>query len=227
MDQTHNYGTIFNFNMMNQIPINPLLCNNQTIINNMNNMNNFDPIQMNYMMNLMNQNINMKNQIDMSNFILNMMMMNQSKFNNNFNNIYQQQNYNLNGINEINFQNNNLNNEANLQNSVFGRIKENNKEYNDPFPGYKGRRINCTFLTQEGTRINIAAPENIKVKELFLKFINRVGLDEKVLGNKIFFIIDGRKINEYDDRTIKNFLIDNEKPLTSVPIVVLETKGLC
>ena len=222
MDQTQNYGTIFNFNMMNQIPINPLLCNNQTIINNMNNMNNFDPIQMNYMMNLMNQNINMKNQMDMNNFILNMMM-NQSKFNNNFNNIYQQQNYNLNGINEINFQNNNLNNEANLQNSVFGRIKKNNKEYNAPFPGYKGRRINCTFLTPKGAKINIAAPENIKVKELFLKFINRVGLDEKVLGNKIFFIIDGQTININKDRIIEKFLKDIGKSLDSVIIIVIET----
>ena len=222
MDQTQNYGTIFNFNMMNQIPINPLLCNNQTIINNMNNMNNFDPIQMNYMMNLMNQNINMKNQMDMNNFILNMKMMNQSKFNNNFNNINQQQNNNLNGINEINFQNNNLNNEANLQNSVFGRIKENNKEYNDPFPGYKGRRINCTFLTPEGTRINIPAPENIKVKELFLKFINRVGLDEKVLENKIFFIFNGLKINSNDDRIIKNVFLNNKIYQNIIKIVVME-----
>ena len=155
---------------------------------------------MNAIENIIKQNINIKNQIEINNNILKSILANQSQFDNNLNILSQQGSNNLNGINEFNFNNETKN----------------------------VKMTNLHFERQDGLRINLVIPMNIKIKELFLKYIIRVGLDEKVLREeKIVFLFNGFKMNIEDDRTFLEYLEERNIPFQDcLKILVFYTKYL-
>jgi len=96
-----------------------------------------------------------------------------------------------------------------------------------PFPEYTGPRINIIFETGSGLKYNIATPYNIPIKDVLLKYIRKVGVSESLLGNKIFFILNGLTIPANEERTVKEFLLIHNYGLgNQVKIVVIDGSNI-
>ena len=194
---------------------------------NMNNMN-INPIAYQAFLNMMsmNPNFNPNNQINLNNMMMQYMMMNPGFFqmNNNPQNNFQ----NFNSMQPVNL--GNLNAQNIIQNGgVMPRANNNNKSlpYVDSFPGYTGNRINVIFETGTGLLINIAAPVNVTVEELFIKFANRVGVGHSLLGKKIFFIANGAAIKADEKKLVGEIFKDFTNNLKEqMKIIVLDASNV-
>ena len=101
-------------------------------------------------------------------------------------------------------------------------VRQNSSPNYDDFPGYTGKRFNIVFHTPSGVRINIQCPVNVKLKDLFLKFYSRLGLGQDVINsNSIFFLYNGSKLNNDENRTIEKMGINNYSS-----IIAIDTKNL-
>ena len=173
----------------------------------------------------MNPNFNPNNQINLNNMMMQYMMMNPSFFqNNNPQNNFQ----NFNSMQSANL--GNLNTQNIIRNGgVMPRANKNNKSlpYVESFPGYTGNRINIIFETGTGLLINIPAPVNVTVEELFIKFANRVGVSPLLLGNKIFFIANGAAIKPDDKKLVGDLFKDFSNNLKDqIKIIVLDASNV-
>ena len=174
-----------NFNLNN---INNYLNNIITSMNNINNIllnqnnNNYTPII--FIKEIINQNIQMVNQISYNNSIINLTINNPLFFPNQ---------------NNINVLNNQIPNSGVLPRSA------NIKEFVDDFPGNNNVRINLIFETPNNKYIPIAAPVNIKVKDLLLTFAKKVKLNPNLLKEKLIFIYDAQKINTNEEKDLISF----------------------
>ena len=139
---------------------------------------------------------------------LNMMQMNQNfnpnfpmNFNQNFGNNMgnMQQPFNLNP-----FEQNVI-----LNGGVMPRAKNappNMMNNQDLFPNYPpGPRLNILFETGTGIKVIIPTPYNATVNELLVQFMRKVGVSETLMGEKIFFIINGQTIDIKEQRTADDF----------------------
>ena len=199
---------------------------NPNFTGNMNNMN-IDPFAYQAFLNMMmmNPNFNPNNQINLNNMMMQYMMMNPNFFQmNNPHNNFQ----NFNSMQSVNP--GNLNTQNIIKNGgLMPRANKNNKSFPfiDSFPGYTGNRINVIFETGTGLLINIPAPINVTVEELFIKFANRVGVSESLLGKKIFFIANGAAIKADEKRIVGDFFKDFRNNLKEqMKIIVLDASNL-
>ena len=188
----------FNPNQINNFNMNPSF---QQAFNNMgtNNQNN-NPMELNY-------------------FLMQMMNMNPYIFQMNNN---PQQNFNF-------IQSSNFNNNNGFQN--LGILPRPNQTSNlmdnqDSFPGIPGPRINITFETSTGITKNIASPLNITVKELLSKFAQKVGINENLVWDKIFFIVNGLVIKREDqNKTVQQYFQSSYNQI-NYKVVVLDKSNI-
>ena len=61
----------------------------------------------------------------------------------------------------------------------------------------------------------------MKVIDLFIKYVQRLGLGPNVLGDSIFFLFNGCKINKNDNRSVGDLGI-----VAGSYIIVLDLKGV-
>jgi len=257
MNDMNNMNNFMNTMNMNDINMNIMNMNNMnTRLFNINNMNNMDngfnnAYKINNNMNNMNWNnintgINNMNMNNMNSYMLNMnniniellkafyftLMMNQMNTLNTMINPF------LFLINQPNntlktrfMPSRNQNDHIIIQNGgVLPRtyIENNNQMKEDfPFPEYTGPRINIIFETGAGLKYNIPTPYNVPMKDVLLKYIRKVGVSESLLGNKIFFILNGVTIPTNEERTVKEyFLIHNYGLGNQVKIVVIDGSNI-
>ena len=201
-------------------------------INDMNNMNmNMNNMNMNYMNNMNMNNINPA----MVNAFLNMMMMNQNVWNNNqmdLNNMVNPNIFQMNQQNNKKFNHFQVNRNQNEQNIIqnggvlpraTGVNNNNPVKKEDLFPGYIGPRMNIMFETGTGLKFNFATPLNVSVSQLLFKFIRKVGVSEKLLGTKIFFIINGQTIPINEQRSVEDYFKEsNFNMINQLKIVVID-----
>ena len=195
----------------------------QSIFNMMLNMMN------NYYPNMGNNSFNYNNNIYNNQILMNMMM-NWINMNPNLLQMYNNMIQNNNNLNQ-NDNNMNQNNYMKVVNSDINQIKVNggglllpknliNKNY-DLTNGINEPKTNVTFITQKGNKIVIAAPDNMKIKDLLVQYILRIGLGPSVIGDSIFFVFNGLRIDQNEEQTVKNFFWQG-----SGQIVVLDTKNI-
>jgi len=63
--------------------------------------------------------------------------------------------------------------------------------------------MNITFTTQAGHIMNIVCNYKTTVKDLLIKYVTRMGLGPAVLGDSLFFLFNGSKIKQNDNRTVE------------------------
>jgi hypothetical protein len=174
---------------------------------------NFDPVTFNMMLNMMNvmhpnmgynsnnYNYNMNNSADSMNLMMNWMNMNPLLLQMYNNNMFQNNNMSQNYNNNIN-----LNNSNNRQANVTGGINTDipNTCY-DLSQNSNDMIMNVVFIHQTGKKIMMKCPFSMKVKELLLQYILRMGLSDSLIGKEIFFIYNGLKINEKEDKTVSQY----------------------
>ena len=193
---------------------------------------NFDPMTFNMMLNMMNvmhpnmgynsnnYNYNMNNSADSMNLMMNWMNMNplllQMYNNNMFQNNNMTQNYNNNN-------NINLNNTNNSQANVTGGINTNipNACY-DLSQNSNDMKMNVIFIHQTGKKIMMRCPYSLKVKDLLLQYISRMGLSDSLIGKDIFFIYNGLKIDEKEEKTVSQYFFKGMLH----NILVVDTKNI-
>ena len=188
----------FNPNQSNNFNMNPSF---QQAFNNMgtNNQNN-NPMELNY-------------------FLMQMMNMNPYIFQMNNN---PQQNFNF-------IQSSNFNNNNGFQN--LGILPRPNQTSNlmdnlDPFPGIPGLRINIIFETSTGITKNFPSPLSITVKELLSKFAQKVGINENLVWDKIFFIVNGLVIKREDqNKTVQQYFQSSYNQI-NYKVVVLDKSNI-
>ena len=82
-------------------------------------------------------------------------------------------------------------------------------------------KVNINFQTTGGTRHKVIAPKNIQMNDLFKHYVQKIGLDESVLDNDLFFISNANKININETKTIDEMgITDNHL------ILVMDSKNL-
>ena len=206
--------------------------------------NNFDPMTFNMMLNMMNvmhpnmgynqNNFNMNNNNqNLMNMMMNWMNMNpilyqmyQNMMNQNNNNMNQ---FNNNNNYNFNDNDNRMNILTDSQSSINqakvtggGILPKNIQGGNyDVSPYDNSLKTNICFTTQKGQKMNIICPYNMKVRDLFIKYVQRLGLGPNVLGDSIFFLFNGSKINKNDNRSVGDLGL-----VAGSNIIVLDLKGV-
>ena len=134
----------------------------------------------NFIKEIVNQNIQMTNQISYNNNIINLIIKNPLFFPN-------QNNINI------------MNNQIPHSNLIHSQKEK------ELFPGNNNRRINVFFQATNGSQTRIAAPINIKIKDLFLAYANKMEINPLSLGKEIFFIFNGHKVNINEQKDLISF----------------------
>ena len=159
---------------------------------------------------------------------LNMLMQTNPNFNFNF-----PMNYNSNFGGNMQQQPFNLSNSA--QNIILngGVMPRPNKTQNmtnnvDLFPNYPPiPRLNVFFETGAGLKMNILTPPNTPIHELLVKFMNKVGVSESLMGDKIFFIINGKTIPINEQTSAEKYFRDKSIISQSlIKIVVIDASNV-
>ena len=203
--------------------------NTQSVLNNMNNMN-INPKFMNVLgmnMNFPQMGINnmFTNRINMGQFNFNNLNMNMNPMLMNNNNFamgmnrmnYRPMNMNMNPLLMNNVKNrnnkfnlpqmmiaqnnnfklvNNLNNINNINNSNNNNINISNQNINND------GNINVLFKTNDNQQTFISASPFTKVKDIFINYASRSGVNKNLLGNKIFFYYKANVLDINDERFI-------------------------
>ena len=89
----------------------------------------------------------------------------------------------------------------------------------DVSPYDNSLKTNICFITQKGQKMNIICPYNMKVRDLFIKYVQRLGLGPGVMGDSLFFLFNGQKIDLNEERTVFDIGLQN-----GGHIVVLDVK---
>ena len=98
----------------------------------------------------------------------------------------------------------------------------------DLFPNYPPTpRLNVFFETGAGLKVNIPTPPNAPIHELLTKFMNKVGVSESLMGEKIFFIVNGKTISINEQTQCEKYFRDNALAINSlVKIVVIDASNV-
>ena len=193
--------------------------------------NDFNPMLFNMMQSMLN-NMNLNNGLNMNNYNYNMnnyqnlnnLMMNWIKMNPNLLLMYQMmmnQNNNINQNNKMGLykMNSSDNNQprvnqgrmpSNIQNSIY-----------DLDPNNNSLKKNITFTTQKGNKLNIICPYDMKISDLLIQYVIRVGLGPDILlSNSLFFLYNGARLDKCDKRVVGDLLN------TGSNIIVVDLKGV-
>ena len=82
-------------------------------------------------------------------------------------------------------------------------------------------KINLNFQTTGGIKQKVIAPASMQMKDLFKKYILKIGLEENILGKDIFFISNAIRLDVNETKTISEMkLYDNSL------ILVMDTQNL-
>ena len=100
--------------------------------------------------------------------------------------------------------------QGNIPRRIFKQKKENNKTYSAGTNDNFSLKINIKFSFSAGNTVNLIVPTNMKVKDLFISFITKMGFDKDILKEEIYFLFDGLKMDINEEKTIEEKrLIDN------------------
>ena len=183
----------------------------------LNMMNNIHP-NMGY--NINNYNINNNTQILMNE------MMNWIQNNPYLLQIYNNMNAQFNNNNQFNnnqFNNNQFNNNLINNNSQFNNnMNRNQANFNNVNSNNNEQKINVIFITQKGEKIAIDIPHNMKIKDLLIKYVIKMGLGPDILKNdSIYFMYNGLRIDRNENKTVDHFFL-----LGSPSLLVIDTNNI-
>ena len=189
----------------------PMIINNNQMINQMNQNQIFQTIQKNN-----EKIIQMIQQIFQVQMLNNMLL--RQIINNNLNN-----NINNNMFNDImnNMNNMNMINNPNIQ--MMNNNMMNNPQNNEtnPWAGNNASRINITFLETGGlAKILIAAPEDISIEELIEAYFQRNHITNLDRQNNFNFIHNGKRLKRSDRTLLKEKFYNIPYP----SVIVTETE---
>ena len=209
----------------------------------------FNPMTFNMMLNMMNlmypnngynmNNYNMNNPQVLMNNMMNLGNMNPmvlQMYNNVLQNYNNNNNINQNINNNIINNNNNMNENNNVNRMNFVKISESDLnqvkvnggvlnsnaanfylDTTNPFDN--SIKKNIIFSTLKEQKANVVASINMKVKDLLRMYVSKIGLGPNVIGDSLFFLFNGNKINLNEEKTIQEYGLT-----TGSIILVLDVK---
>ena len=82
-------------------------------------------------------------------------------------------------------------------------------------------KVNVILNTMKGHKTTIIATYNMKVKDLLLQYVQKLGLGPNVMGDSLFFLFNGKKIDINEQGTVYDLGLHS-----GGQIVVLDIKGV-
>ena len=82
-------------------------------------------------------------------------------------------------------------------------------------------KVNIVFLITVGNKFNVIAPNTMKVKDLFINFITKLGFSTDIIGKDVFFVYNALRVDHNENRTINEMKI-----IDFSQIYVIDTKGV-
>ena len=203
------------FSQYNQPILNPIYQVSQ--MNQMNQMS-----QMNQM-NQMNQNQSENSQLDPNSFRNMIQFFRQNP--NLLKQFEEEVKSNNNNFSEQNIFNNSnylkMTQEGKVPRRIFSQIKKSDK--NIPINiNNDSNRINVCFELSSGQKFNEQATKSMKIIDLFIQFITRLGFKKDIIRKDIFFLFNGLSVDEKQYKnTLREMGIQNNSK-----ILVIDSKGI-
>ena len=94
------------------------------------------------------------------------------------------------------------NNKNNYRMNLNQTVRNKSVKILDIFPEILTEKINVFFQTPEGNKVNVLIPPTTKMKDVLIKFVNKIGLKEDDIDNTIIFIYSARKIKKNEKRSL-------------------------
>jgi hypothetical protein len=230
MNNNNTNNNYMNNRQMNNNQMNNSQMNNNYMNNNQMNMNNINtpmnnnninsPSINNYIKNQMTNNVNnqMPNNVN-SQMIYNM---NNQNINNNmtaqddyYNSLCKTWDYyqfyrNMNNINNQNSQysQNKMKVVNNNSNTNIRSLLKQNLSFNYD-NSYNKNTTNIMFEAASGHKVSVLCSPSIKMKDLLIKYVQKIGVSENVIDNAIYFLFNGSKIKNDENRTLEEMGIYN------------------
>ena len=118
-----------------------------------------------------------------------------------------------NSIQNIVINNNNMMSNNPFQMQMMNIKMDNNINDNEVF----GLKYNVKFHTNTGMLNNIIVDGETTIKEMIKMYLKRIGKNELIDLEKIYFLFNGKIMNIYDDKKVKD-LFGN----FSIPMIIVE-----
>ena len=192
---------------------NGMFMNYNNFINNGSSLNNSF---LNFYPNLSNS-MALNNNMNMFNFMMYYLKF-MAQNNNNFNRMTFVNTNQNNGI----YNNNNSNSNSYSNNNMTGILPRNNRtDQISPFIGYSGEIVNLFFQASTGYKINMLVPNDVKLKDVLVQYILKIGLGPDVIDKDIYFLCNGNKIKKNENMTLREKCF-----LSGTVIIVIDKKGI-
>ena len=65
--------------------------------------------------------------------------------------------------------------------------------------------VNFAFHASSGLKINLMVEKTCTVADLLKRYVRSIGLHEKLLGDKLVFLYDAKKVNIHSQKTAGEF----------------------
>ncbi len=116
----------------------------------------------------------------------------------------------------------NNNNNSNNNNNMTGILPRNNRtDQTSPFIGYSGEIVNLFFQASTGYKLNMLVPNDVKMKDILVQYVLKIGLGPDVIDQGIYFLCNGNKIKKNENRTLREMCF-----LNGTVIIVVDKKGI-
>ena len=87
-------------------------------------------------------------------------------------------------------------------------------------PNTESPKINLAFTTQKGKKLNMICSHNMKIKDLFVEYVKKLGLGPGIIGNEFYFLHNGL-VSQNDERTVGELGLNS-----GYNIIVIDTKDI-
>ena len=92
---------------------------------------------------------------------------------------------------------------------VFDQNDENQKEKLSKMLSHKHDNITIVFDSSTGTKMQISFSYYTKISKAFKLYCKKIGVGKAAIGNQIIFLLNSKKINIDDNRTIEEISCGN------------------
>ena len=106
-----------------------------------------------------------------------------------------------------------------IDNLNYLNNNNNIKGFIDDYP-YLNKKIKINLNSSSGLKLSLVVPSKMTVKNFLRLYCNKYGLDENVLGEQLFFLYNGKKLDVNSDIKVSEQFSDN------CDVIVIDMNGI-
>ena len=83
------------------------------------------------------------------------------------------------------------------------------------------KSVKIIIHENKGKKLNMICSHNMKIKDLFVEYVKKLGLGPGIIGNEFYFLHNGLKVSQNDERTVGELGLNS-----GYNIIVIDTKDI-